>query len=56
MQRATDVDEFGGVISYELPEVKRCPICRNEAPEVDISHIKETVESDKGLRRTLSKY
>ena len=49
MQRATDVDEFGVLISYDLPEIKRCPICRNEAPEVDISHIKDTVEGNSGL-------
>ena len=31
MARATETDEFGNIITYELPEVKRCPICRKEA-------------------------
>lgn len=54
MTRATETDEFGGIISYDLPEVKRCPICRSDAPENDIEHIKEMVEANAGLKRTIS--
>jgi len=54
MKRATDKDEFGNVISYDLPDVKRCPVCRNEATEEDIAHIRETVEANSGLKRTVS--
>ena len=46
MDRATSVDEFGGVVTYPLPEVKRCPICRHEATEEDMEHIKTTVEAN----------
>lgn len=56
MARATETDEFGGIISYDLPEFKKCPICRSEAPEYDIEHIKETVETNVGLKRTISQY
>ena len=56
MERATETDEFGGTIHYELPEVKKCPVCRSEALEHDIEHIRETVEANAGLKRTLSQY
>lgn len=39
MKRATDKDEFGNIIYYDLPEVKKCPVCRSEATEVDVGHI-----------------
>lgn len=49
MERATDKDEFGGILTYDLPELKKCPICRNEAVEDDIAYIKDTVEGNEGL-------
>ena len=54
MTRATETDEFGGVITYELPEVKKCPICRSDAPEHDLDHIRETVDANPNLKRTIS--
>lgn len=54
MARATDTDEFGYVTKYDLPEIKQCPVCRSEAAEHDICHIKETVEANVGLKRTVS--
>ena len=49
MERATETDEFGGIVSYDLPEVKKCPVCRGDAPEHDIEHIRETVEATESL-------
>ena len=49
MERATETDEFGGTVTFELPEVKKCPICRNEASEDDIGNIKATVEANQSL-------
>ena len=46
MERSTETDKFGNVITYEPPEIKRCPICRNPVSEEDIEHIKSTVEAD----------
>jgi len=54
MKRATDKDEFGNVITYDLPDVKKCPVCRSEATGEDIELIKNGVEALSGLRRTLS--
>ena len=39
MTRASEKDEFGNVITYKLPEVKKCPVCRKDASEEDINHI-----------------
>ncbi len=39
MERATEEDEHGYVQSFDLPEIKKCPICRCEASEDDIMHI-----------------
>ena len=44
-ERAKEKDEFGNIITYDLPEVKRCPVCRIEATEEDIRYIKETIEN-----------
>ena len=30
MPRVKEKDDFGGLISFSIPEVKRCPICRRE--------------------------
>ena len=30
MQRKSEKDEFGNVLEFELPENKKCPICRVE--------------------------
>ena len=46
MDRATETDEFGNVIKFDLPEIKRCPICRKEATETDIEHIESTVKGN----------
>ena len=44
MERATETDKFGNVITFDLPEVKKCPICRNEVSQEDIDHIQATVD------------
>ena len=40
MQRFTEKDEYGGTINYEIPEVKRCPICRRDVENEEITYIK----------------
>lgn len=41
MDRKDEKDNFGGVIHYELPEIKRCPICRREVEKPEADFIKE---------------
>ena len=41
MPRAKEKDSFGVVMSYELPEVKKCPICRREVGKDEMAYIKE---------------
>ena len=45
MSRHIDKDEFGGNIVVELPEVKRCPVCRMVAPDKDVDLVKATYVS-----------
>lgn len=37
MKRATEKDDYGGVIEYSLPEIKRCPICRKVVQDEEIN-------------------
>ncbi len=41
MQRAIEKDEFGGLIITEIPEIKRCPICRRSVEESEEELIKK---------------
>lgn len=43
MQRKEEIDNFGCVIKYELPQVKKCPICRRQVEEPEIVYIKDQV-------------
>ena len=43
MQRVCEKDEFGGDIKFEIPEIKRCPICRREVEEEEVEYIKKQV-------------
>ena len=44
MERHTEVDNFGNKLTYDLPDVKRCPVCRNEVSQADQEHVKQTQE------------
>ena len=50
MERHVEVDEFGGDIVSELPEDKKCPICRTEVTMHDIESVKSNFESNDELR------
>lgn len=39
MERRKEKDNFGGVIEYSLPDVKKCPICRREVEQSEIEYI-----------------
>jgi len=43
MQRKEEKDSFGGTIKFEIPEIKRCPICRREVEQAEINFIKNAV-------------
>ena len=51
MQRHVEVDEFGNQIRFELPEVKKCPVCRNDVTEADIEYVKSSFESNEMLQK-----
>jgi len=38
MPRHSHKDEFGGVVNYELPEEKSCPICRRLVDNAEIEY------------------
>ena len=38
MPRHSMKDEFGGIMNYELPEEKSCPICRRLVDQQEILH------------------
>ena len=40
MPRKSEKDNFGGVVEYKLPDIKRCPICRREVEEAEVEYIK----------------
>ena len=46
MERATETDKFGNVTTFDLPEVKKCPVCRIEVSQEYIDYIKSTVEGN----------
>ncbi len=39
MPRNDKKDEYGGIISFSIPEVKKCPICRREVSQDEIKYI-----------------
>lgn len=39
MPRKPEKDNFGGVVEYHLPEVKKCPICRRVVEEAEVDYI-----------------
>jgi hypothetical protein len=39
MPRKCEKDEYGGIIEYSIPEIKKCPICRREVSEDEIKYI-----------------
>ena len=39
MERKEEIDSFGCKIKYQLPEIKRCPICRREVADSEIEYI-----------------
>jgi hypothetical protein len=39
MERKKEKDNFGCIIEYKIPEVKRCPICRREVQNEEIDYI-----------------
>jgi hypothetical protein len=41
MQRKSEKDQFGCTITYKLPSVKRCPICRREVELEEIAYVKD---------------
>lgn len=40
MERKKEKDNFGDVIEFKLPDVKKCPICRREVGSTEIVYIK----------------
>jgi hypothetical protein len=40
MKRKDEKDSYGGTIHYEIPEIKKCPICRREVGNTDADYIK----------------
>ena len=44
MPRKPEKDKFGCDIKFELPEEKRCPICRREVDAAEIEYIKKMAE------------
>jgi hypothetical protein len=40
MERAQEKDSYGDVIKTEVPECKRCPICRREVDQSEIDYVK----------------
>lgn len=39
MPRVCEKDDFGGIIEFDIPETKRCPICRREVEDEEIEYI-----------------
>lgn len=43
MERAKETDSYGDVITHQIPELKRCPICRREVDETEIDYVRSQV-------------
>lgn len=41
MPRQSYKDSYGDVTKYEIPEEKRCPICRREVDEQEVKYVSE---------------
>ena len=39
-------DEFGDLIEYSLPELKRCPVCRRECSVDEVEFLKDLVTAN----------
>ena len=42
MKRHVETDEFGNKIEFSVPKKKKCPVCRRDAADEDITYIKNT--------------
>ena len=49
MKRHVDKNEFGGDVITDVPEVKRCPVCRSVAGESDVNLVRNAYANDKEL-------
>ena len=49
MRRHIEEDQFGNKLEFKAPEMKRCPVCRRNASDDDISYIVDTFKADPGL-------
>ena len=54
MQRHIEEDEFGNKIGYDLPETKKCPVCRTDVTHTDVETVKTNFESNDKLLTLLS--
>ena len=50
MSRHTDKDEYGNVISYKLPEEKRCPICQRTVNKEEILYIADLMKKNPQIK------
>lgn len=41
MPRQSYKDSYGDITKYEIPEEKRCPICRREVDEEEVKYVIE---------------
>ena len=46
MPRVPAKDEFGDLIEYSLPELKRCPVCRRECSADEVEFLKNLVTAN----------
>lgn len=45
MKRKAEKDQFGCLITYSLPDCKRCPICRREPDIEEIDYVREQISA-----------
>ena len=43
MPRKAEKDQFGCVLEYKLPEIKKCPICRRDVEMEEIEYVKSKI-------------
>ena len=39
MPRCAEKDSYGGMVSHDIPEEKRCPICRREVDQKEVDYV-----------------
>ena len=44
MQRKAEKDQHGDTITYKLPEIKKCPICRREVEQEEIDYVQSQIQ------------